>query len=135
MFGNWHLSGYFSRAIRLFLLRGSTQTGGGGPSPVGSHPKGDKIWPGGELHDLAGNVWEWVEDSFAPYSTDAQTDPVVRQKNDVHGLRGGGWNRPATALTTYAREAAHYEYRVPGLGFRCARGEPHATPPPRQKKH
>jgi formylglycine-generating enzyme required for sulfatase activity len=32
--------------------------GGGGPSPVGSHPKGDKVWPGGALHDLAGNVWE-----------------------------------------------------------------------------
>lgn len=113
---------------------GDVGCGGGGPSAVGSHPKGDKVWPGGNIHDLAGNVWEWVEDSFDAYPSTPQTDPLVRQESAVHSLRGGGWNRPATALTTYARAAAHYEYRVPGLGFRCARGAPHPTPPPRQKK-
>ena len=108
--------------------------GGGGPSPVGTHPKGDKVWPQGKLHDLAGNVWEWVEDSFDSYPADSQTDPLVRRESALHAIRGGGWNRPATALTTYARAAAHYEYRVPALGFRCARGEAHPTPPPRQKR-
>ncbi|MGH7439153.1 MAG: formylglycine-generating enzyme family protein, partial [Polyangiaceae bacterium] len=58
--------------------------GGGGPSPVGAHPKGDRIWPGGAIHDLAGNVWEWTEDSFAPYTSATQTDPVVRTAERVH---------------------------------------------------
>jgi formylglycine-generating enzyme required for sulfatase activity len=104
--------------------------GGGGPSPVGSHPKGDKVWPGGALHDIAGNVWEWVEDSFMPYSSDAVTDPVVRQASAVHGLRGGGWNRSYAAMVITYRGAAHYSYQVPALGVRCVRGEPLATPSP-----
>jgi formylglycine-generating enzyme required for sulfatase activity len=104
--------------------------GGGGPSPVGAHPKGDKIWPGGAIHDLAGNVWEWVEDSFLPYQTDTQTDPVVRQDNAVHALRGGGWNRSYAAMVVTYRGAAHFTYQVPALGFRCVRGEPLSTPSP-----
>jgi formylglycine-generating enzyme required for sulfatase activity len=103
---------------------------GGGPSPVGSHPKGDKVWPGGAIHDLAGNVWEWVEDSYVPYAPDAVTDPVVRQDSAVHGLRGGGWNRSYAGMVVTYRGAAHYSYQVPALGFRCVRGEPLATPSP-----
>jgi formylglycine-generating enzyme required for sulfatase activity len=104
--------------------------GGGGPSPVGAHPKGDKIWPGGAIHDLAGNVWEWVEDAFLPYTTDVQTDPVVRQDGAVHTLRGGGWNRSYAAMVVTYRGAAHFTYQVPALGFRCVRGEPLPTPSP-----
>jgi serine/threonine-protein kinase len=108
---------------------------GGGPSEVGAHPKGDKVWPGGHIHDLAGNVWEWVEDSFVPtYPTGTVTDPLVRQESAIHGIRGGAWNRAANSLDTAFRASAHYEYTVPGLGFRCVRGAPHPTPPPRQKK-
>jgi formylglycine-generating enzyme required for sulfatase activity len=104
--------------------------GGGGPSPVGTHPKGDKVWPGGNLHDMAGNVWEWVEDSFIPYSTDPQTDPVVRQDSSVHGIRGGGWNRSYAGMVVTYRGAATFTYQVPALGVRCVRGEPFATPSP-----
>ena len=104
--------------------------GGGGPSPVGTHPKGDKIWLGGAIHDLAGNVWEWVEDSFTPYSAEPATDPVVRQPNAVHTLRGGGWNRSYAAMVVTYRGAAHFSYQVPALGFRCVRGAALATPSP-----
>jgi formylglycine-generating enzyme required for sulfatase activity len=104
--------------------------GGGGPSPVGAHPKGDRIWPGGALHDLAGNVWEWVEDSFAPYSAEPQTDPVARYDVPTHVIRGGGWNRSYAAMAVTFRGAAHYTYQVPALGFRCVLGAPLATPSP-----
>jgi formylglycine-generating enzyme required for sulfatase activity len=104
--------------------------GGGGPSAVGSHPKGDKVWPGGNLHDMAGNIWEWVEDAFVPYSGEAATDPVVRQDSSVHGIRGGGWNRSYAAMVVTYRGAAVFTYQVPALGVRCVRGEPFATPSP-----
>ncbi len=109
---------------------GDIGCGGGGPSPVGSHPKGDRIWPGGAIHDLAGNVWEWVEDSFAPLGNEAVTDPVVRSEVAVHAIRGGGWNRSYAAMVVTYRGAAHYTYQVPALGFRCVRGEPLPTPSP-----
>lgn len=109
---------------------GDIGCGGGGPSPVGTHPKGDRVWPGGNIHDLAGNVWEWVEDAFAPLANDPVTDPVVRLDVSVHAIRGGGWNRSYAAMVVTYRGAAHYTYQVPALGFRCVRGEPLTTPSP-----
>lgn len=110
---------------------GDIGCGGGGPSPVGTHPKGDRVWPGGAIHDLAGNVWEWVEDAYAPLSNDDVSDPVVRRDAPVHVIRGGGWNRSYAAMVVTYRGAAHYTYQVPALGFRCVRGEPLPTPSPR----
>jgi formylglycine-generating enzyme required for sulfatase activity len=95
--------------------------GGGGPSPVASHPKGDKVWPGGAIHDLAGNVWEWMEDTYAPFGGEAQADPLVDARASVHVIRGGGWNRSYAGMEVTYRGAAATTYQVPALGFRCAR--------------
>ncbi len=113
---------------------GDIGCGGGGPSPVGSHPLGDRVWPGGALHDLAGNVWEWVEDSFLAYSPDPVTDPVVRGDVAVHVIRGGGWNRSYAAMVVTYRGAADSSYQVPALGFRCVRGEPLPPPSPKHER-
>ena len=104
---------------------------GGGPSKVGSHPQGDRVWPSGHIHDLAGNVWEWVEDSYAPFKKGGAEDPLVRNETPMHPLRGGAWNRSFGGMVITYRAAAQFTYQVPGVGFRCVRGEAHPTPPPR----
>lgn len=95
---------------------------GGGPSPVGTHPAGDRIWPTGHIHDLAGNVWEWCLDSYVPYPAKEQVDPLyLEEHNALHVVRGGGWNRSARGIMTSFRGAAILTYTVPGLGLRCIR--------------
>jgi formylglycine-generating enzyme required for sulfatase activity len=95
---------------------------GGGTSPVKSHPKGAKEWPTGKIHDLAGNVWEWCEDTFASYPAERVVDPVVvNPRTFVHVVRGGGWNRSVLGIRAAFRGAATADYEVPGLGFRCVR--------------
>jgi formylglycine-generating enzyme required for sulfatase activity len=95
---------------------------GGGTSPVKAHPKGNKVWPGGALYDLGGNVWEWCLDTYAPYPEADQIDPLVNDPRViVHSIRGGGWNRSMLGIETAFRGAAIYSYEVGGLGFRCVR--------------
>lgn len=95
---------------------------GGGASPVGAHPLGDKEWPAGRLHDLAGNVWEWCLDNYAPYKPLPEIDPVYQtDEAATHVVRGGGWNRSAMGLMTSFRGTAVVEYKRPALGFRCVR--------------
>lgn len=95
---------------------------GGGPSPVGTHLKGDRVWPNGHLHDMAGNVWEWTLDSYGRFPTEPQVDPLHAGDGDLtHVVRGGGWNRSVRGITAWFRGAAIHTYKVPGLGFRCVR--------------
>jgi len=95
---------------------------GGGPSKVGTHTKGDKIWPAGPIHDLAGNVWEWVLDSYVPFTGKDEVDPVHLQANiGTRVIRGGGWNRSGRGILAAFRGGAITTYKVPGLGFRCVR--------------
>lgn len=101
---------------------GDSGCGGGGTSPVKSKPRGNKVWPGGALYDLAGNVWEWCDDTFSSYPDAEVADPRVQDpKVLVHVVRGGGWNRSVLGIQTTFRGAAITSYEVPGLGFRCVR--------------
>jgi len=90
-------------------------------APVGSFPAGAAAQ--GVL-DLAGNVWEWTADWFAPYSSDPQTDPKGPSEpgeKQLRVLRGGDffssnadWARPAYRWKTDPETYNH------AIGFRCA---------------
>jgi formylglycine-generating enzyme required for sulfatase activity len=111
----------YTQAI-LISPGGDSGCHGGGPSKVGTHHKGDMVWPSGVIHDLAGNVWEWVIDSYEPYRGAAELDPVHDNRNlGNRVIRGGGWNRSGRGILSAFRGGAVMTYKVPGLGFRCTR--------------
>lgn len=57
-------------------------------SPVGSFPKGAS--PIGAL-DMAGNLTEWVFDSFYDYSASAKTNPIQVKGDGTRMMKAGFW--------------------------------------------
>jgi formylglycine-generating enzyme required for sulfatase activity/serine/threonine protein kinase len=87
-------------------------------SPVGSFPRGRSRFG---VEDLAGNVWEWTADWFAPYTTDAQIDPKGPASGKFRVVRGGAWNSSSAAsLRPTLRHKDPPEKRSFAVGFRCA---------------
>ena len=119
---------YNSRASnhgRAGWARSDARDGFAELAPVGSFPAGRT--PDGFV-DLAGNVAEWVSDTFAPgYPKSAVVDPQGPRAGSrgvgVHAkvIRGGNYRSPAPLLRGAARIAAEPSARAPGVGFRCAR--------------
>ena len=76
------------------------------------------------LHDMPGNVWEWVEDCFADSYTAGQPttgDAFSPPECDMRVNRGGSWSTTAPRLRSAYRLGAAPSDTVQALGFRIAR--------------
>ena len=90
------------------------------PEEVGSHPLG--ATPEG-IHDMGGNVSEWVWDWFERYSEEPQINPLGPDEGRYKIVRGGGFRETADAMRTTDRVIANPLSRSEGIGFRCVRRE------------
>jgi formylglycine-generating enzyme required for sulfatase activity len=75
------------------------------------------------LHDMHGNVWEWVEDCYKDSYAGAPTDgtAVASSACSLRILRGGSWNYYPQLLRSAYRYATAGGIRVEYAGFRVAR--------------
>ena len=90
-----------------------------GPAPVGSYPPNAF-----GLHDMHGNVSEWVQDCWHYTYGNSPNDgrPWLSGYCDVRVLRGGSWLSSSLSLRSAARNSAFMEPRFAfGHGFRVAR--------------
>ncbi len=75
------------------------------------------------LHDMHGNVWEWVHDCYRDSYSGAPTDgsAVVARDCSLRILRGGSWNYFPQLLRSAYRYATAPEVRLDMVGLRVAR--------------
>ncbi|MCP4410388.1 MAG: formylglycine-generating enzyme family protein, partial [Gammaproteobacteria bacterium] len=93
-----------------------SENSGGKTHPV--EQKRANVWG---LHDMHGNVWEWVQDWYERYSKEFQHDPSGPEQGSSRVIRGGGWYYDAGRCRSAFRVRGDPGYRDGDLGFRLAR--------------
>jgi formylglycine-generating enzyme required for sulfatase activity len=75
------------------------------------------------LHDMHGNVWEWVQDCYKDSYQGAPTDgsAVALPDCGLRILRGGSWSYFPQLLRSAYRYATTPDIRLDMVGFRVAR--------------
>ena len=73
------------------------------------------------LHEMHGNVWEWVEDCYNSYAGAPSDGSAMAPNCSFRILRGGAWNYYPQLLRSAYRYATAGAVRLDNIGFRVAR--------------
>jgi len=87
---------------------------------VGSYPTGKSVY---DVHDMAGNVWEWVSDWYSQkvYQDHKRWNPKGPETGELKVIRGGSWVNYKDSLVSGFRRWSRPEVRFNDTGFRCAK--------------
>ncbi len=97
-----------------------------GNSDGKTHPVGQKQANAWCLHDMSGNVWEWVQDTKHANYQGAPSDGSAWEdaRATARVLRGGSWGNVPQNVRAASRSNNAPSGRVSNVGFRLARTLP-----------
>lgn len=84
------------------------------------HPVGLKQPNSLGIHDMSGNVWEWVYDWSGSYASSRQLDPKGTDTGSTKVRRGGSWQYGPEKATAVWRSSGYPADRAMDIGFRLA---------------